>query len=290
MRCRLTKAVFLLVLGLAPAHVSTAQPVIKIPLWFSDESGLFTWSDSLRFGVHPAATSCIDDSLGEFFMFTECGLFSQHCAQFGRPPYRPCEDGDFPVFLDLRQYSSPGQSDTFAVGFVGTYPITVHWPPNLNQYFDSARVVDGLSFIFGLPQRLNVDMMTTDSAVIPDDTTGWFGLIILTHGPHLATEVDDGSITVPDKFILRQNYPNPFNPSTMLSYSIPKSSFVTLRVFDILGREVATLVEGIQDAGFKSVEWNATGMAGGVYFYRLRATELASRRTFVQTGKMVLLQ
>jgi len=89
----------------------------------------------------------------------------------------------------------------------------------------------------------------------------------------------------PYKFMLNQNYPNPFNPSTVISYSIPEFSQVTLKVFDLLGREVLTLVNQEQKAGSYKVTFNASGFASGIYFYRLSAGT-----GFVQAKKMILLR
>lgn len=91
------------------------------------------------------------------------------------------------------------------------------------------------------------------------------------------------------KFNLSQNFPNPFNPFTMLKYTLPYKSFVTLSVYDILGREITRLVNTTQQAGFKSVQWNGTDSFGksvsaGVYLYQIQADE------FVQTKKMMLLK
>ena len=80
---------------------------------------------------------------------------------------------------------------------------------------------------------------------------------------------------------LMQNYPNPFNPTTTIKYDLPKGSRVSLKLFNIFGQEVATLVNEEQKAGYKSVEWNATTMATGVYFYRLDAGELYEREEVV---------
>jgi hypothetical protein len=79
---------------------------------------------------------------------------------------------------------------------------------------------------------------------------------------------------IPLAFSLDQNYPNPFNPSTVIGYMIPRSGYVTLEVFDILGRSVRTLVSGEQGFGQHSVRFDASGLASGVYFYRLRAAGL----------------
>jgi len=83
----------------------------------------------------------------------------------------------------------------------------------------------------------------------------------------------DPSKDLPGKFALSQNYPNPFNPITTVSYTIGRASHVTLRVFDILGRTLATLVDESKPPGEYSVAWNATNMASGIYFYRLSAGE-----------------
>ena len=68
-----------------------------------------------------------------------------------------------------------------------------------------------------------------------------------------------------------QNYPNPFNPSTLISYQLPASMYVTLKIFDILGREIKTLVNEQQNAGKHSVQFNASNLSSGVYFYRIEA-------------------
>lgn len=97
--------------------------------------------------------------------------------------------------------------------------------------------------------------------------------------------VDDGTnLLSPRDFALYQNYPNPFNPTTRIKYSLQKSSHVSLKVFDVLGREVASLVDGVQDADVKGIEFDAGKLSSGVYFYRLQAGG------FVETKKMVLMR
>ena len=90
--------------------------------------------------------------------------------------------------------------------------------------------------------------------------------------------------TMPVEFTLNQNYPNPFNPSTTISFSLPHSAYASLKVFDMLGREVATLVNGFTTAGSHEVQFNATNFSSGVYFYKLTSGD------FTQMMKMMLVK
>ena len=96
----------------------------------------------------------------------------------------------------------------------------------------------------------------------------------------------------PDAFVLHQNYPNPFNPTTAVSFQLPVVSDVRLVVYDLLGREVAVLVNEMKAPGSYEVRFDATGLASGVYFYRLtaRPTDSGQAGTFVQTRKMVVVK
>lgn len=93
------------------------------------------------------------------------------------------------------------------------------------------------------------------------------------------TTADDGSI--PERYILHQNYPNPFNPVTNIRYSIPEAGNVSLKIYDILGNEIATLISGYQQAGTHTIRWDGTNLSGskvstGFYFYRLKAGNFAA--------------
>ena len=91
-------------------------------------------------------------------------------------------------------------------------------------------------------------------------------------------------LTAPTVFALEQNYPNPFNPSTVISYSVPQSSFVTLKVYDIIGNEVATLVNQTQSAGKYDVRFDASNLSNGVYMYSIKTDNFSS------TKKMILMK
>ena len=99
------------------------------------------------------------------------------------------------------------------------------------------------------------------------------------------TEVEISEATaVPSGYALSQNYSNPFNPTTNFEYRIADFGFVSFKIFDLLGREVATLVNEEKHVGIYEVKWDAEGLSSGVYFYQLRAGN------FVETKKLVLLK
>ena len=94
---------------------------------------------------------------------------------------------------------------------------------------------------------------------------------------------------LPDDFVLYANYPNPFNPQTRIDFGLPDEGFVSLKIYDIMGREITTLVHDVFSPGYKSIIWNATNKSGqpvsaGMYFYALQAKD------FIQIKKMVLLK
>lgn len=94
----------------------------------------------------------------------------------------------------------------------------------------------------------------------------------------------DRSTLIPTEYFLRQNYPNPFNPSTRIEYGLPQRTRVTLTIFDVLGKKIATLVDRTQEPGYQSIVWNTSGLPSGVYYYRL------STPSFQSVKKLVLLK
>ncbi|MDP2207835.1 MAG: T9SS type A sorting domain-containing protein [Bacteroidota bacterium] len=99
-------------------------------------------------------------------------------------------------------------------------------------------------------------------------------------------------VEIPKEYVLYQNYPNPFNPTTKIKYDLPIASKVILKVYNVLGQEVATLVDEMQEAGFKSVELDGTNLSSGVYFYRLMSNALSTStgHVFISTKKIILLK
>ncbi|MDP2209377.1 MAG: T9SS type A sorting domain-containing protein, partial [Bacteroidota bacterium] len=97
----------------------------------------------------------------------------------------------------------------------------------------------------------------------------------------IITSVEQIYSHIPEKFALNQNYPNPFNPTTTIQFDLPKASFVTLKVYNVLGQEVAILVNEKREAGRYEVEFNASALSSSVYFYRLVAGDFMAVKKFI---------
>jgi len=123
----------------------------------------------------------------------------------------------------------------------------------------------------------------------PIDYLGFSGHNLEPTGPiELYMNIHDLTF-LPDKHSLHQNYPNPFNPETIIPYNLPENIFVNITIYDLLGRQVKTLVNQVQNTGFNSIQWNATNdygepVSAGIYLYQIQAG------TFYQTRKMALLR
>jgi hypothetical protein len=132
------------------------------------------------------------------------------------------------------------------------------------------------------PGRAGYRYSATDSCFNIMSTGNGAGLYALSGCSGAVTNA--GNNNIPVKFDLKQNYPNPFNPVTKISFAIPKQGLVTLKIFNILGQEVATLVNEVKIAGEYMVDFNASGFTSGVYFYKLESNE------FSDIKKMMLIK
>ena len=100
----------------------------------------------------------------------------------------------------------------------------------------------------------------------------------------VASAISSEDVLLPTEYALYQNYPNPFNPMTVIRYDVKQTGLVSVKIFDILGREVATLVSEIVPAGSYTVTWDASNLPSGIYLYRMEASG------FEQTRKLVLVK
>jgi len=144
---------------------------------------------------------------------------------------------------------------------------------------------DGLIFTHYTPQNSGLYSTDIGSIQIDDSNNKW-----IIHPDAISVFNEDGITSVeigdelPNNFTLLQNYPNPFNPNTKIRYSIPQYSNVIIKVYDILGNEIETLVNEEKPTGTFEITWYAEGLPSGIYFYRLQAG------SFVETKKMVLMK
>lgn len=105
--------------------------------------------------------------------------------------------------------------------------------------------------------------------------------VIMSTNPTGVNEIWD---TTPDEFSLSQNYPNPFNPNTKIKFTIKEKGLVNSKVYDILGREISTLVNDVKSQGLYDVDFNAAGLSSGIYFYSLQSG------SNVESKKMILIK
>jgi hypothetical protein len=147
------------------------------------------------------------------------------------------------------------------------------------------RILDLTGYTYSLSQGVGIDSIY-DTFDFGENFVTLKGCMIdgIVYGDTTTVGVDDEENPIASEFKLEQNYPNPFNPSTTIQYAIGSRQFVSLNVYDVLGNEIATLVNEEKPAGEYEVEFLATGMTSGVYFFQLKAG------SFIQTKKMILLK
>jgi hypothetical protein len=183
------------------------------------------------------------------------------------------------VWLDTR--NNPG---TVLSSLYYSYSIDagVTWAPNI-------RLSNSFDPHVGWPQQQKMGdyyHMVSDNAGVHLAWAATFNGEQDVYYGHISLPVDvaEHSRNVPAEFSLLQNFPNPFNPSTTIQFALPRTGTTLLRVYNTLGMEVTTLVSGNLNAGTHTVNWDASGIPSGVYFYRLEAGE------FSQTKKLILLR
>ena len=193
--------------------------------------------------------------------YGEHGLVTSSRNRYELPPKPP--EGSFDVRFASQRFveiidQNRAQEFTIEIS-ASSYPLTIEWN-NRDEKTGARLSVDGELIV--LRGR---------------------GSITLNH-PDVAVSLINNPSEIPLTTALFQNYPNPFNPSTVIRYQLPVNSFVSLKIYNALGQEVQTLINEVQDAGYKSAEFNATNLPSGIYFYRLQAG------SFTDVRKMAVMR
>ena len=260
-------------------------------------------------------TNCPEDcatTIDYTIIFNEFKAARQNCCDDGT--------GEYEDFIELYNY---GMEAIDIGGFYFTHNLTGSFLYHITDSSASETTINAGGFLViwadGDPEQgpLHVDFILNSggddigiydpdgSAIIemafssqsedisygryPDGANTWQ---FMNPTPGMANTEDlnlNNNRVMPDQYILHQSYPNPFNPITTLRYQLPENTFVNIIIYDMLGKEVKTLINQTQDAGYKSVIWNATNNYGkpvsaGIYLYQIQAGE------YMQTKKMVLLK
>jgi photosystem II stability/assembly factor-like uncharacterized protein len=222
---------------------------------------------------------------------------------------------DLFIFDSLNALTLSGDPEgLFLMADIKTTNAGITWSNDSLSFFGLSFAIDFRTYNEGWSASGYKFLLTTDRGETwgefetPDSTTiydlqftdprngyavGSDGVILKLDPTLVAVENEMPS---PEDFVLYQNYPNPFNPSTVIGYQLPASNNINLKVYDVLGNQVAVLVDEYKSAGNYEVEFNASlgnrNLVSGIYFYQLiiRGSEINSEQTYIQTKKMVLIK
>lgn len=230
-------------------------------------------SQSLTFGQSPSATDGIDSGLSEAPLPP---------APFGFDARFHFPSGD-ESWTDYR--SSGKETIKWVIKFQpgnGGYPMTFSWDKSVLPK-GKVTLTDAVTGTI-----VNVDMTVSSSYTLTN--SGINSLIIQYIAASTPTSVKNINSEIPTEFSLMQNFPNPFNPATVIKYGLPGISNVKLKIYNVLGQLIETLVNGTQQAGFHEVTWNASNKASGVYLCSIEAVSTDNNKTFYSVKKLLLLK
>jgi hypothetical protein len=238
--------------------------------------------DTVWFGFESSATCSVDVSVCESSFPWPCGKWVQVFCAFWF--FEPCLQvgQDYLLRHNYHKFFSLSQRDTFWIGFQGGppssgYPLKFTWSTaQVQTIFDSVIISD---LFGGVLYKVRMDQR--DSLIVTNSAID--RLSIITYGARL-TDIQASDNLLPKVTQLYQNSPNPFNPATTIQFDVPSTGLVSLKIFDVLGREIATLVNEMRPPGSYSVTWNPGNLPSGVYFYRLTAG------SYSETKKMILMK
>ena len=281
--------------GLSTDYINCLAVELSGNVWIGNELGGLVKYDGKNWTVYntsnsglPGIVECIAvDGSGNIWIGTWNG------REYNGGGLTKYDGTDWTVY-DTSNSGFPG-SDVYCLAIDGGENVWIGTYGGLVKY-------DGTNWTFY--NNSNSDLPYNGVSCLAVDRSGnkwigtWGGLAVFNErGIVSVKDLGNKNEHYPDKFILSQNYPNPFNPSTTIKYSIPKQSYVTLKVYDLLGREVAAIVNEEKPAGNYEIKFNCVethshaSLPSGVYFYQIKATPNGRQAgDYVSTKKMILLK
>jgi hypothetical protein len=190
------------------------------------------------------------------------------------------------------------QDETDVIGYnIYKEVVTINGTDN-SVFFRSRNTTSFTDYVFDTNVRRRIDQATYWVCAIDDqgkqsDESDRFVFTGLETPPQQKSTVLSGP--VPAEYGLGENFPNPFNPRTIIKYQLPYKSHVTIKIFDIRGNEIISLVDGLENAGYRQVEWDGRNSAGqrvaaGMYIYYIHALAIEENNEFRASKKMILLK
>jgi hypothetical protein len=185
---------------------------------------------------------------------------------------------DWSTLAEINNYGFEVQKSTAAPNNYETIPnsfVPGHGTTNVPQYYSFTDMTPSVGTWFYRLKQIDLD-----------------GTVHYTDGIRVDVLTDVEEEPLPTAYALEQNYPNPFNPSTEIRFALPKEIRVKLEIYNALGERIAKLVDETRQAGYYSEQFNAAGLASGLYLYRLQAGDpsAGSGQSFVETKKLLLLR
>jgi hypothetical protein len=272
-----------------------------VEIWFSPDAGMswqFITGSTPNTGTYSWNTATLDDcSFGQIKVFLKNAdghIYGADRSRFFavsnginvKPfvrivnedfcPYRVFKDS-----LDLRLWIGHPKASSLAVKVLYTPDggSTIYQADAFTISPDTLIQTRRISFAsYENCRTAMLKVLVTDGSASVSSLSSIFEIVAPT------SVVGSAGVALPISYMLHQNYPNPFNPSTTIKFELPKTLHVSLKVYDVLGREVSVLVNDKREAGYHEVKFDGSGLASGVYFYRIQAGE------FVQTKKLGLVR
>ncbi|HTY01632.1 MAG TPA: T9SS type A sorting domain-containing protein [Bacteroidota bacterium] len=280
----------LLVVFLVP--VSVCQVVqFRVPLvlqWGTKLDTLYVGVNSGNGNAMHANSYGLDDATTD--SFGPLGMY----GETGAAP--PDPDGNRVRFIDIpgrtelgaagglfkydyRGFTSSAQADTFVIEVAGAIvegnDLKVSWPANVSRYASGWTINSRTPSAIGGALKNMLDGATEYTFAATGNPVRF---AVVKVGANAVAAVKELNPSAPARYLLEQNYPNPFNPSTEIRFSMAQAGYVTIRVFDLLGRNVADVVEEHKAPGSYSVRFDASRLASGFYFYRMESGAFTSVR------------